>query len=186
MEMPMNAFSTIVRRVSTVFDYIAAVVLFGNCLLVVLNVITRSPLFESPIFGVYELVCYLSLVSVSLALANCSLEGGHTNLTFLMEKLPVKVRAGIEIAADCVVLVNFVLITWNIGVFMVSRFTNGEVSPVMRIPLNIIIAMVLIGFIPLTLAAVVGIADKTKTISTASASGCSSGKDGAGEKEAAS
>ncbi len=142
---------SLVKKIAKKLDVIAAVVLFLNCLLVVLNVITRSRLFQMPIFGVYEIVCYLSLISISFALAHCAVEGGHTNLTFFLEKLSKTKAKVVTICVNIVLLINFGLITWNIVLYAISRITVGEVSPVLRVPIVYIIAFICIGFILLTI-----------------------------------
>ncbi len=140
-------------------DYLAAAILFLNCLLVVANVITRSPVLEMPIFGVYEIVCYLSLLSISFALSRCAFEGGHTNLTFLLEKLSEKKAKIIGIIMNIVVLINFILIAWNMVLYTIDRVAVGDVSPVIRIPIVYVMAFLCLGFILLTITPLVKIVE---------------------------
>lgn len=149
------------KKLSTKLDLIAAVVLFANCLMVVANVITRSAIIEMPIFGVYEIVCYLSLISISFALAKCAIEGGHTNLTFLLEKMSERKAKIITIIVNIIILINFVLITWNVILYTIGRVAVGDVSPVMRLPIVYVMAIVSIGFVLLTLSPLVNIIEET-------------------------
>jgi TRAP-type C4-dicarboxylate transport system permease small subunit len=132
-------------------DNLAAGILFANSALVVLNILLRS-LFRLPIFGVYEIVCYASLIMVSLSLGNCSLSGAHTNLTLVVEKIPGKARIILEAIVELVVLINFLFITWNMGKYMQSRYRIGEVSAVLRLPIYILVGLIVLGFALLTLS----------------------------------
>lgn len=160
MDNAIKFFKMLAKRL----DYIAAIVLFLNCALVVLNVITRSALFEMPIFGVYEIVCYLSLISISFALANCAVEGGHTNLTFILEKLSEKKAKIITIIVNIVILINFILIAWNLILYAISRVQVGDVSPVMRLPIVYLMALICIGFILLTITPLINIIEDLRFI----------------------
>ncbi len=160
----MDKDSIFIIKVFKIFKLLAALILFANCVLVVANIITRSALFKSPIFGVYEMVCYLSLISISFALAGCAIEGGHTRLTFLVEKLSEQKHRVIEIIINIVILINFILITWNLIRYMISRYFVGDVSPVMRIPIQYIVAFIVVGFILLTLTPLVKIIEDIRRI----------------------
>ncbi len=166
----MDKATTSVIKACKGINMIAAVVLFANCALVVANIITRSALFKFPIFGVYEMVCYLSLVSVSFALANCAIEGGHTNLTFLVDKLSERKRKIVEIAVNLIIVVNFIFITYNLFGYMKSRYLVGDVSAVMRIPLQYVVAFIVVGFVLLTLTPIIKIIEDVKILKNISCS----------------
>lgn len=160
----MDTAIKIFKQVSKKIDIIAAVILFANCILVSVNVITRSALFEFPIFGVYEIVCYLSLISVSLALARCAIEGGHTNLTFLLEKLSEKKSKTVTIIVNIIILINFISITWNLILYTITRFQVGEVSPVMRLPIHYIMLFIVVGFGLLTLTPLIKVIEDIRDL----------------------
>lgn len=155
------------KKISKTFDLIAAIILLLTCLLVVLNIITRS-LFDAPIFGIYEIVCYTSLIMVSLALANCAIQGGHINLTLLLEKLSPKNQRFLEIILSVVILINFVLISWNLVLYMIARYVVGDVSAVLRIPLQYIVVFIVFGFVLLTLTPLVKIIEEIRKLHKAS------------------
>ena len=94
------------EKVCQKFDLIGAIILLVICLIVVLNIILRA-VFNNPIYGAYEYVCYLSVVVISFALANCAIQGGHTNVTFLLEKFSLRTQRVITIITEAVIFVNF-------------------------------------------------------------------------------
>ncbi|NLL51246.1 MAG: TRAP transporter small permease [Peptococcaceae bacterium] len=152
----------ITKEIFAKFEVAAAIILFGTCLLVVVNVITRTDLFKAPVFGAYEIVSFLTLIAVSFALANCSITDGHVRLSFLVDKLSPKKRTAIEIILTLIATVNFILITWNLGKYMLERLALGEVASVLRISIHYIVAFVVFGFFLLVIAQIIKIIDMVK------------------------
>jgi TRAP-type C4-dicarboxylate transport system permease small subunit len=158
----MEKLLKVVKNVLDKFDVAAAFILFATCLLVVINVITRTSLFKAPVFGVYEIVSFLTLIAVSFALANCLITDGHVKLTFLVDKLSTKKRTIIDLILTLIAAINFILITWNLGKYMLERLALGEVASVLRISIHYIVAFVVFGFILLILAQIVQIIELVK------------------------
>ncbi|NLO98546.1 MAG: TRAP transporter small permease [Peptococcaceae bacterium] len=153
----MNKVIEITKKVFSKFDVAAAVILFATCLLVVVNVITRTDLFKAPVFGAYEIVSFLTLIAISFAIAHCSIADGHVRLTFIIDKLSAKVRNIINIILLIVATVNYILITWNLGKYMLERAAFGEVASVLRIPIQYIVVFVVFGFFLLLIAQIIKI-----------------------------
>lgn len=138
------------EKVCQKFDLIGSIILLTVCIIVVLNIILRA-LFKSPIYGSYEYVCYLTVVVISLALANCAFQGGHTNVTFLLEKFSPKVQKFINVIAGSVIFVNFSLILWKLVEYAQKTYLAGDVSSNLRFPLCYIVAVIVLGLFLLTL-----------------------------------
>ena len=130
-------------------DFLAAMTLLGVCLITVFNIFLRT-LFKSPIFGAYEYVCYLTVIVISLSLANCAFQNAHTAIGLLLEKLSPKIRKIIEIVTGFFTIVFFVFIIQGIVKYGYNKYLLGELSFVLKIPIQYIVAIIIIGFILLT------------------------------------
>ncbi len=142
-------------------DFLAAMILFAVCLLVVINIILRR-LFGSPIHGVYEFVCYFTVFLVSLALANCAMQGGHTNVTFVLEKFSAKLQKYIKVIVGIPIIISLILIIWNLAAYAYDMYLLGYVSSVMRFPLQYILGIIGAGFVTLTIATFIRLIEDVK------------------------
>jgi TRAP-type C4-dicarboxylate transport system permease small subunit len=122
----MASLDRAVRLVSKGCDKLAQVGIFAMLLLIVGNIVLRQ--FGKPIYGSYDYVCFLGALSVSLALANCALEKGHTQVEMLMERFPRRVQGVIDTVVGIVSFCLFVLITWQCISLAEDMRRSGEVS----------------------------------------------------------
>ncbi|NLL21194.1 MAG: TRAP transporter small permease [Firmicutes bacterium] len=149
------------EKVCQKFDLIGAIILLVICLIVVLNIILRA-VFNNPIYGAYEYVCYLSVVVISFALANCAIQGGHTNVTFLLEKFSLKTQRIITIITETVIFVNFLLIMWKLAEYAQKTYLAGDVSSNLRIPLHYVVVVIVAGIFLLALFSLLKIIETIK------------------------
>ncbi|NLG53230.1 MAG: TRAP transporter small permease, partial [Clostridiales bacterium] len=96
-----NAFRFI-KGISRALDIIAGAGIVVITVMVVLNVLLRT-LFNMPFRGIYEYVSYLTAAVIGLALAYCAVNNAHISIGFIMEKLPLKLRAVIDIVTKAAV-----------------------------------------------------------------------------------
>ncbi len=160
----MDKFIIIFKKISSKFDFLAAMIILGISILVVANILLRR-LLGSPIHGVYEYVCYLTVFAISLALANCALQDGHINITFLLEKFSAKIQKVILIVFGVFVLGTFSLIIWNLADYAREMYLLGYVSSVVRIPLEYIMAIIVAGFLILTISIFIKLVEDVKKTS---------------------
>lgn len=159
----MNKINRSFEKICQKFDLIAAMILLVVCLIVVLNIILRA-LFKSPIYGSYEYVCYLTVLVISLAIANCAFQGGHTNVTFVLEKFSPLVQRIINVITGTVVFVNLSFILCNLAKYAQKTYAIGEVSSNLRFPLWYIVAVIVLGLFLLTLFILLKIIEAIKNI----------------------
>lgn len=149
------------KKIFKKIDTLAAIVLFVVCVMVVINIILRR-LFGSPIHGVYEFVCYFTVLLVSLALANCAMQDGHTNVTYVLEKFSSKVQKYIKIIVGIPIIITFIFIIWNLAAYAYDMYLLGYVSSVMRFPLQYILGLIVVGFVTLTIAILIRLIEDIK------------------------
>jgi len=120
-------------RISVVFNALAGATVVVMMLLTCADVLLR--LLRHPIPGTYELVGFLGTVIVSFALALTSLEKGHIAVEILAEKLPPRVRVGLEAITFPISASLFGLLTWQSLMYAADMRQSGEVSVTLTMPI---------------------------------------------------
>jgi TRAP-type C4-dicarboxylate transport system permease small subunit len=120
-------------RISTLFNTLAGAAVVVMMLLTCADVVLR--LLRHPIPGTYELVGFLGTVIVSFALALTSLEKGHIAVEILVERLPLRVQAGIEAVTSLIGASLFGLLAWQSLMYAADMRQSGEVSVTLTMPI---------------------------------------------------
>ncbi len=106
--------------VSRVMAIIAACVLAIMVLLTAVDVGGRY-FFNRPIPGSWELIGLLLVCAGTFGFAYCQINKRHIRVTFLFERLPLKLQAVSDILAYVIGLVAFSLICWQSAI-MTKRY----------------------------------------------------------------
>jgi TRAP-type C4-dicarboxylate transport system permease small subunit len=129
---------------------ISCFLLVFNMLLIVANIILRR-FFNSPIFGSTELVRYLSLCAASFALSDNEWVDGNVNMTLLLEMMSNKTRDIMVFLGNVFCAVSFVLISYLLIIQAISKYTKGDITTELGIPIWIPASILAFGFVVLTL-----------------------------------
>lgn len=111
---------------------VGAVFLFGMAVLTCVDVIGRT--FKHPIFGSIELVSFMGVFAVAMALPVTQLTKGHIGVELFVDKLPRKVRLFFELCTETLSLALFCIITWRMFLFSFKLRASGEVSMNLHLP----------------------------------------------------
>ena len=87
-----------------------------------------------PIAGTYELVCFLSAVAVSFAMAHTSVENGHVAVSLVVQLLPKKAQAIIGSITSLFGFILFALLSWQSVLYANDLRSSGEVSLTLQLP----------------------------------------------------
>ncbi len=128
----MRSFEQFLTFFSDKLKMVGAVALFGMALLTCADVVGR--LFGYPIFGSIELVSFLGVFTVAMALPLTQLSKGHIGVELFVDKLPRKGRLFFEVCTETVSLVLFVIISWRMFLFSFKLRASGEVSMNLHLP----------------------------------------------------
>ncbi|MGD9210660.1 MAG: TRAP transporter small permease [Desulfobacteraceae bacterium] len=126
--------------ISDKMKIIGAVCLVGMALLTACDVIGR--LFKHPIFGSVEIVTYLAVFVVAMALPFTQEQKGHISVELFVHKLPKKTRAVIDLSTGIAGLILFMLVAWRMFIYASNMKASGEVSMNLQFPEYIIIFVV--------------------------------------------
>jgi TRAP-type C4-dicarboxylate transport system permease small subunit len=128
----MDYFLKSVSRIAEGADKIAWVAVVGMMGLVVANCILRR--FGYPVYGTYDVVCFLLVLVVVPALAHCAAQKGHIYLSILTDRFPQKVQLVIELIVYIISFIFFVLVTWQLGERATGTMHTGLLGMTSRIP----------------------------------------------------
>ena len=129
----MNKF---IYGVSRGLAWFGALVLTALATISVLSIVGRAFAFAGlgPIRGDFELVEAGTALAVFCFLPWCHLRRGHATVDMLWPLYPTRLRHGLEIVTEALMLVVWVLLTWRMGVAMADYRANGEVSFILQMP----------------------------------------------------
>lgn len=147
----MEKYEKTMSKIWGVTTQISNLFLFIIMMLVVVNVIARR-LFNSPIFGVTELVCYGSLASAAFGLAQTEWLDGNVRMTLILERTGVKFGCILNLIVNIVGLLGFSYVSYFLVMQAFTKLENGQLSSEIRFPMYIVTGILAVGFILLTLA----------------------------------
>lgn len=128
----MQSIEKFLLFVSGKLKIVGAVALFGMAVLTCADVIGR--LFKHPIFGSIELVSFLAVFAVAMAMPFTQMNKGHIGVELFVDKLPRKGRLFFELCTETVSLALFVIISWRMFLFSIKLRASGEVSMNLHLP----------------------------------------------------
>jgi tripartite ATP-independent transporter DctM subunit len=165
MHVKEPAFSTkrFILHITRNTNSVGVVLLMGMTLIVVMDVFLRI-FFSSPIIGSYELVQFLMVVLIFLALPYTTYEDAHINVSIVTSKLPQRLR----LLTECVMLLYslslFALITMKNIVRVGEMWKVHETSYMLSIPLFPFYAAVALGCGVVSAVLVVQLYERLRTI----------------------
>jgi TRAP-type C4-dicarboxylate transport system permease small subunit len=146
----MKLFENTIVRISRYLDYLAGLILAFTAVLVVANILGRV-LLKRPILGTYEMVGFLTAAVVGLALARCAIENSHIAITFVTDKLPVRIRKIIAVVIDLPAMIFLLFAAYNIFAYGSRMAASGVVSSTTQLAFHPFIYLVAIGFFMLAM-----------------------------------
>jgi len=157
----MTKFTVLVEKTSKQLDKAAGFCIAGVMVLVVSNILLRA-IFGRPILGTYELVGFLTALGIGLALAHCAWQNGHIAVGFVMDRLPLRLQAAVDLLTTLLTLGFWSLTAWHLGHYAASMAANGVVSATARVPVYPVIYLLALGFLVLCLVQVVRLMDAAR------------------------
>lgn len=159
----MEKFTGLVTGLSRIFDKIAGLCMVSVMVLVVSNILLRV-LFKNPILGTYEYVVFLTVATIGLSLANCAVQNGHIAVSFVVDRLPIKIQVVVDLIMNAAALFFWSLCVWQVGVYAKKMAESGVVSPTSQIPLYPFIYLVAFGLLALCLVLLVRTAESIQKV----------------------
>lgn len=131
-EVIMRAFVTTFVKLSSWMNALGGIVLLLMMMLTVVDVFLR--LFGKPLVGTYELVAIASAIVIGFAIPQTSLDKGHINVDFVVEKFPGNFKRVVFVFTRLMGIAIFALISWNLFLKANHLYRAGDVSLTLQIP----------------------------------------------------
>lgn len=164
----MNKFTGLVTGLSRLLDKIAGLCLVAVMALIVANILLRA-IFKSPILGTIDYATFLTAVMIGLSLAYCAVQSGHIAVDFVVERLPLKMQAAIDMVMGLLSLVFWSLCVWQTGVYANRTALTGVVSSTTQTPVYPFIYLVDLGLLALCLVLLVRTVESCRKVFSNSA-----------------
>jgi TRAP-type C4-dicarboxylate transport system permease small subunit len=120
------------RFISKLLNSIAGIAVTLMMLLTVADVLLRAG--GHPIIGTFEIVALMLALVIGFGIPQVSLERGHINMDFLLEKLPGRAKNVLNTFTRVLCLMLFGFIGYNLFNVGARFHASGEVSPTIQIP----------------------------------------------------
>ena len=129
---------------------VAATVLSAMMFLTMADVVLRY-VFGNPLPGAYEVIQYMMAIVIPFGIVYCAHEKGHVSVEVLFALLPERVQSILECVNSAIVLILFLLISWQSVRFVGETYESGLTSGVLYIPAYPFVAAISLGFVALCL-----------------------------------
>jgi TRAP-type C4-dicarboxylate transport system permease small subunit len=147
----MKAIEKIFSKTASYMNTISAAGIFIIMFISVGNILLRA-IFNSPILGTMEIVQYVMLLVVSLALADNELADGNVMVSFILEKMKPKAANILSIITTIVGIALIGFVTYNQYTMILAKYANNAATSVMMWPHWVLVLILTVGFFTLTLA----------------------------------
>jgi TRAP-type C4-dicarboxylate transport system permease small subunit len=145
----MNFFWKIVQWILEIMKVIGAACLVGMMLLTCVDVVGRA--FGHPIFGSVEIVGYMAILSVVMAMPYTHQVRGHIGVEIIVRLFSDKTQIIIDICTGIISLILFAIVTWRMTVYAHTMKESGEVSMNLELPEHLVIYVTAVCLLTFTL-----------------------------------
>lgn len=156
----MNKIWKIIQFCSDKMKAIAAISLMCMTLLTCVDIVGRF--FKHPVFGSVELVSFMGILGVVLALPYAHDIKSHIGVEIFVSKLSLKKRSFVDMITGILSFAFFSLVTWRMFDYAVKMMDSGEVSMNLELPEYLIIFVTGFCFIVFSLFIIKGIVENFK------------------------
>ncbi len=146
----MNAFESLVDRLSAVLKWIGGLSLVGMMLITCLDVVLRA--VGRPLYGLVEGVSLLAVLVLAAALPITQRDRGHVALDMLVRRFTDRTAALVDAAGQAVTCGLFGIVSWQCWLYAATMASSGQVSQSLELPLQWLVRAVSVAFAILALA----------------------------------
>lgn len=126
-------------------ETVSDVLLLAMMVLAIANILLRA-LFNLPIFGTFELVCYLSLVMAAFAMPDVERTDGNISVTLVSEALPPKGARVLKLVTDVIALAGCSIVGWKLVGLAQKKLANGDITADLGMPVYLFVWVIALAF----------------------------------------
>jgi TRAP-type C4-dicarboxylate transport system permease small subunit len=150
-------------KLSAGVEWIGIVAFVFMMLITTVDVI-GAKIFLNPVPGSLDLMMQAQLISMSFALSASFIAHRHVSVEFFVPLLPRFVQKVTAIFINTLMLLLFIVITWQLWVYGHELKAYGEVSPTIRIQLYPFVYAAAAAFVPATVAALINVIESVAKV----------------------
>lgn len=138
-----------VYRAAEWLAYLGGLLLCAMGLMVVISVTGRAllKLGLGPIPGDFEMAEMAAAIVVFFFLPWCYLKNGHAAVDIVYMHLPRWAQRVVTITSDVLMLVAWIVLTWRLGLSLADKYSEGETTFILQVPVWWAFAVSLFGAI---------------------------------------
>lgn len=159
----MKRFTGLVQKLSQILDKMAGFCIAATMAVVVINIVLRAVLGK-PLLGTMDYVNLLTALAIGMGLAYCALQNGQIAVDFIIEKLPCKPQAIIDILTNLTALLFWAVSVWYMADYARTLTFTGLVSATTQIPIYPVVYIIAFGLMALCLVIVLKISDAVRKV----------------------
>lgn len=148
----IDKFARINEKVSRHFEWVGLAAFLFMMMLTTIDVI-GAKLFLHPVNGALDLMAILQLLAMSFALGSSYFANRHVQVEFFVPLMPKWAQRIIACIIQFLMLLLFIVMTWQLFAYGLDLKLYGEVSATVRIPLYPFTYAAAVAFIPACLVA---------------------------------
>ncbi len=153
-----------INRLTWLAELLAEIGLIGLLLIVIHEVIVRY-VFDSPTLYSVELSEYLLVLVVFMSIGWVLKEDRHVAVTFVVDRLPEKMRLGLKLLTSLLTMAFLGIIVWKGGKTTLTAYTgNYHSSSLLDFPMWIPYALIPLGALVLSLQYIVKIGELIRSL----------------------
>ena len=145
----MASFWKIVQWILDIMKIIGAACLVGMMLLTCVDVVGRA--FGHPIFGSVEIVGYIAILSVVMAMPYTHQVRGHIGVEIIVRLFSERTQTIIDVCTGIISLILFAIVSWRMTVYANTMKESGEVSMNLELPEHLVIYVTALCLLTFTL-----------------------------------
>ncbi|MGQ7249186.1 TRAP transporter small permease [Halomonas sp. V046] len=132
------------RRFECLFEPVCIVAALSTIVILVFtNVVLR--LFDTTLAWAGELARYLFVWMIYLGISYCIRERRHLRVTFLVDRLPGRAKAVVNLLADVVFMVYSAMVAYYGYLIMSDAVERGQIAPALEISVSVLYAAIVVG-----------------------------------------
>ncbi len=138
-----------IARLSLRLSVLAQIGLAAVMILIISNIFLRR--FYAPVPGTVEMVEILGALILGCSIAYCLYNQGHVFVNVLVQKLPLRIQAAVDIFTRLLMLAASGVLCWQLVIYTQRMMERGLSTGHLGIPIWPVIAIVALGFVLLSL-----------------------------------
>ena len=153
----IDRFKRFNHRLSLGVEWVGILAFVFMMILTTVDVV-GAKVFLKPVPGSLDLMMLAQLLSISFALGASFIANRHVSVEFFVPLMPKFIQKISACIIHALVLLLFIVISWQLFVYAHDLKTYGEVSPTIRIPLYPFVYCAAVAIIPAALVSMANFA----------------------------